>query len=45
MLYRIQMWAHAWSWKRSHGFTLKIGGYCPWTMQPSVVMHKHRSCS
>jgi hypothetical protein len=29
MLYRIQMWAHAWSWKRSHGFTLKIGGYCP----------------
>ena len=32
MLHRIQIRALGWSWKRSHGFTLKVGGYCPWMM-------------
>ena len=37
--------AHGWPWKRSHGFTFKVGDYSRWTMRFGVVIDTNRSCS
>ena len=33
---------HDWPWKKIHGFTLKVGGHCPSTMRPGVVIHRYK---
>jgi hypothetical protein len=42
MLHRMQIRLHDWPWKIIHGFPLKVGGHCPWTMRPGVVIHKYK---